>query len=60
MNTEHGQKNGVNKALGMGRLQEKRQRALSLKGHFVPWIVLGGDSVPPVTNIYIPFIGRVY
>lgn len=36
------------------RLQEKR------KGNFVPWIVLGCDTVSPILNIYIEFIRHVY
>lgn len=27
---------------------------------FVPWIILGQDFVPPVTNIYIQIIRHVY
>ena len=31
-----------------------------LQVHFVPWIVLGHDFVPSVTNIYVQFIRHVY
>ena len=38
---------------------EKADRHLP-QGHLVPWIVLGRDSMPTVTNIYIQFIRQAY
>ena len=38
----------------------KKAEGLLPQVHFVPWIVLGWDSVPPARNICIQFIGHVY
>jgi hypothetical protein len=43
----------------LGELREgfrKEAEGLLPREHFVPWIVLGYESILPVTNIYIHFI----
>ena len=44
----------VNNASGdCGEAPGKKAEGLLPQVHFVPWIVLGCDFMPPVTNIYI-------
>ena len=38
----------------------KKAEGLLPQVHFVPWIVLGNDFIPPVVNIYIQLIRHVY
>lgn len=41
------------------RDSRKKVEGLLFQVHFIPWIILGYDSVPPVTNICTQFTRSV-